>query len=333
MDFLRRLTGVRKIDSRDDLGFPRPPGGVMVRTHMDAEVIESVLPEKPLLNVEGVEYPHLATGKVRELFDLGDRLLMVATDRISAFDVILPQGIPGKGILLTQISLHWFRLTGGILANHLLPDQDRLIQDLGLPPELRHRGMVVRKLKPLPVEAVVRGYLAGSGWQAYKEGGEITGHPLPEGLREADELPQPLFTPSTKATAGHDQPISEEECAALIGMELFSLVRDTSLRLYEYGRKRSRLAGMILADTKFEFGLDDGGNLFLIDEMLTPDSSRYWPAEEYQPGRTQPSYDKQFVRDFLLRSGWDRTPPAPDLPADVIAGTRERYLQALRNLA
>lgn len=267
------------------------------------------------------------------MFDLGDDLLIVASDRLSAFDVILPTGVPGKGIILTQMSLYWFHETREIVPNHLLPDQEKILRkDLNLSADLQLRSMAVRRLRPLPVECVVRGYLAGSGWSSYLKNGEICGHRLPGGFKEADRLPEPLFTPTTKAAQGHDEPISEKECARILGRELFDEVRRVSLELYALGHERSRAAGMILADTKFEFGLDETDRLYLIDEVLTPDSSRYWPADEYRPGRSQPSFDKQYVRDFLEGCDWGKTPPAPPLPPEVVEGTRQRYLQAFRNL-
>ncbi len=296
--------------------------------------IESALPASAVTEVKDLPYPHVGSGKVREIFDLGESLLLVATDRLSAFDVILPDGIPGKGIILTQMSLFWFRATIGIVENHLLPDQERILAgDLGLSRDLQMRSMAVRKLRPLPVECVVRGYLSGSGWSSYRDTGEVCGHRLPTGLVESAELPEAIFTPTTKAAVGgHDEPITERQCAEILGEELFAQVREVSLRLYRLGQERSLAAGMILADTKFEFGRDAAGKLYLIDEVLTPDSSRYWPAEGYLAGGPQPSFDKQYVRDFLLGAEWNKQPPAPALPEEVIAGTRERYLRALRNL-
>ncbi len=295
--------------------------------------IESGLPDKAVTSIEA-PFPRLASGKVREIFDLGDALLLVASDRLSAFDVILPDGIPGKGILLTQMSLWWFERTSGIIANHLLPDQDAEFSRRGIADrDLRLRSMVVRKLAPLPIECVVRGYLAGSGWSAYASSGYVCGIPLPPGLRQADRLPRPIFTPTTKAPKGsHDEAIDDVRGAAAVGKALYEKVKATSLALYAFGHDRARAAGMILADTKFEFGTDPAGELVLIDEVLTPDSSRYWPSESYEPGRSPPSYDKQFVRDHLLGISWDQKPPAPRLPAAVISGTREKYLAALRNL-
>lgn len=296
------------------------------------DAIVSSLPTAAVTAVKDIPFPHLGSGKVREIFDLGDSLLLVATDRLSAFDVILPDGIPGKGIILTQMSLFWFEATGGLIANHLLPDQEKGLAELGLSRDLQWRSMRVRKLRPLPVECVVRGYLSGSGWSSYQETGEVCGHRLPSGLEESEKLSEPIFTPTTKASEGHDEPITERQCAEILGAELFQQVREVSLQLYRLGHERSKAVGMILADTKFEFGLDEEGRLFLIDEALTPDSSRYWPLGEYQAGGPQPSFDKQYVRDFLLRSRWNKQPPAPALPEAVISGTQERYLQALKNL-
>jgi phosphoribosylaminoimidazole-succinocarboxamide synthase len=301
---------------------------------MTAEAIAAALPAEAVLAIEGLPYPRIASGKVREIFDLGDALLLVATDRLSAFDVILPDGIPGKGAILTQISNWWFAETSGIIRNHLLPDQAGEFDRRGIiDPDLRLRSMVVRKLKTVPVECVARGYLAGSGWSSYQKTGEVCGIPLPPGLQQASPLPEPIFTPTTKAPKGqHDEPIDDAEGVRLIGQPLYSEVKQKSLELYLFGHDRAKAAGMILADTKFEFGTDSGGGLWLIDEVLTPDSSRYWPAESYAPGQSPPSYDKQFVRDHLLAIKWDQTPPGPRLPADVIRRTQEKYLTALRAL-
>jgi phosphoribosylaminoimidazole-succinocarboxamide synthase len=295
--------------------------------------IESGLPERAVTLIEA-PFPRIASGKVREIFDLGDALLLVASDRLSAFDVVLPDGIPGKGILLTQMSLWWFERTSGIIANHLLPDQPAEFDRRGIQGvDLRLRSMIVRKLSPLPIECVVRGYLAGGGWSSYAKTGSICGIALPAGLRQADRLPRPIFTPTTKAPKGtHDEAIDDARGAAAVGAALYGRAKAGSLALYQFGHDRAREAGMILADTKFEFGTDAAGALVLIDEVLTPDSSRYWPSESYEPGRSPPSYDKQFVRDHLLGISWDQRPPAPRLPASVIAGTREKYLAALRNL-
>jgi phosphoribosylaminoimidazole-succinocarboxamide synthase len=277
---------------------------------------------------------HLASGKVREIFDLGDALLLVASDRLSAFDVILPDGIPGKGAILTQMSNWWFGQTAGLIQNHLLPDQAGEFARRGITSrDLQLRSMIVRKLKPLTIECVARGYLIGSGWSSYQKTGEVCGIKLPAGLRQADKLPAPIFTPTTKAPKGqHDEPINDAQGAAAIGAALYEQVKAMSLKLYAFGHDRARQAGMILADTKFEFGTDAAGNLFLIDEVLTPDSSRYWPAADYRPDCSPPSYDKQFVRDHLLAIKWNQQPPAPRLPAEVIARTREKYLAALKNL-
>jgi phosphoribosylaminoimidazole-succinocarboxamide synthase len=279
-------------------------------------------------------FPRIASGKVREIFDLGDALLLVASDRLSAFDVILPDGIPGKGVLLTQMSLWWFARTSGIIANHLLPNQDGEFRRRGLSDrELRWRSMIVRKLNPLPIECVVRGYLAGSGWASYCETGSVCGIALPDGLRQAERLPRPIFTPTTKAPQGsHDEAIDDARGSALVGAVLYERAKAASLALYQLGHDRARDAGMILADTKFEFGTDSAGALVLIDELLTPDSSRYWPKDSYEPGQSPPSYDKQFVRDHLLGLAWDQKPPAPRLPAEVISHTRQKYLAALRRL-
>jgi phosphoribosylaminoimidazole-succinocarboxamide synthase len=295
--------------------------------------IESELPDRAVTSIEA-PFPRIASGKVREIFDLGDALLLVASDRLSAFDVILPDGIPGKGILLTQMSLWWFERTTGIIPNHLLPGQSGEFDRRGIMDrDLRLRSMVVRKLRPLAIECVVRGYLAGSGWTSYSRSGSVCGIALPAGLRQADRLPEAIFTPTTKAPKGsHDEAIDDAGGSAAVGAELYGRAKAASLALYRYGHDRARDAGMILADTKFEFGTDSAGGLVLIDEVLTPDSSRFWPRDSYEPGRSPPSYDKQFVRDHLLGLSWDQKPPAPRLPAAVIAGTRDKYLAALRNL-
>ena len=302
--------------------------------HITAADIAAALPPKAVTTLAHLPYPLLASGKVREIFDLGDALLLVATDRLSAFDVILPDGIPGKGIILTQMSNWWFERTAGLIPNHLLPDQPGEFARRGLHDrDLQLRSMIVRKLKPLTIECVARGYLIGSGWLSYQKSGQVCGIPLPAGLSQADRLPRPIFTPTTKAPKGqHDEPINDAQGAAAIGPELYARVKDLSLQLYQLGHDRARQAGMILADTKFEFGTDAAGNLFLIDEVLTPDSSRYWPADAYRPDCSPPSYDKQFVRDHLIALKWDQKPPAPALPADVIQRTQQKYLAALRNL-
>ena len=301
---------------------------------MTFAAIAAALPPAARTTITDLPFPLLASGKVREIFDLGDALLLTATDRLSAFDVILPDGIPGKGIILTQMSLWWFEQTRGLIANHLLPDQAGEFSRRGIVDrDLQLRSMIVQKLKPLPIECVARGYLIGSGWSSYQKTGAVCGLRLPAGLRQADRLPVPIFTPTTKAPKGqHDAPIDDAQGAAAIGSALYEKVKTTSLALYQLGHDRARAAGMILADTKFEFGTDAAGKLILIDEVLTPDSSRYWPADSYAPGGSPPSYDKQFVRDHLLAINWNQQPPAPHLPSDVITRTREKYLAALKNL-
>jgi phosphoribosylaminoimidazole-succinocarboxamide synthase len=301
---------------------------------MNFAAIATALPVEARTAFTGLPFPLLASGKVREIFDLGDALLLVASDRLSAFDVIMPDGIPGKGIILTQMSLWWFAQTRHLIQNHLLPDQAGEFARRGLHDrDLQLRSMIVRKLKPLTIECVARGYLIGSGWSSYQKSGEVCGIRLPAGLRQADKLPAPIFTPTTKAPKGqHDLPINDAQGAATIGPALYAQVKALSLALYSFGHDRAKQAGMILADTKFEFGTDAAGQLFLIDEVLTPDSSRYWPAGEYRADCSPPSYDKQFVRDHLLALKWNQSPPAPRLPADVITRTQEKYLAALRNL-
>jgi len=301
---------------------------------MTFAAIAAALPKSAVTTIEGLPFPHLASGKVREIYDLGDALLLTATDRLSAFDVILPDGIPGKGAILTQISNWWFAQSSGLIQNHLLPDQVGEFARRGLTnPDLQLRSMIVRKLKPLAIECVTRGYLIGSGWSSYQKTGAVCGIQLPAGLRQADRLAAPIFTPTTKAPKGqHDEPINDAQAAAIIGAALYEKVKSTSLALYQFGHDRAKQAGMILADTKFEFGTDASGALFLIDEVLTPDSSRYWPAAEYRPDCSPPSYDKQFVRDHLVALKWDQQPPAPRLPAEVIARTQGKYLAALRTL-
>jgi phosphoribosylaminoimidazole-succinocarboxamide synthase len=301
---------------------------------MNFASIAAALPPQAVTSIDGLTFPHLASGKVREIFDLGDALLLTATDRLSAFDVILPDGIPGKGAILTQMSNWWFAQSSGLIQNHLLPDQAGEFARRGITNrDLQLRSMIVRKLKPLAIECVARGYLIGSGWSSYKKTGEVCGIRLPAGLRQADRLAEPIFTPTTKAPKGqHDEPINDAQAAAIVGAALYEKVKATSLALYRFGHDRAKQAGMILADTKFEFGTDAAGNLFLIDEVLTPDSSRYWPAAEYRADCSPPSYDKQFVRDHLVAIKWDQQPPAPRLPAEVISRTQEKYLAALKNL-
>jgi phosphoribosylaminoimidazole-succinocarboxamide synthase len=263
------------------------------------------------------------------MYDLGETLLMVASDRISTYDVIHPTPIPDKGKVLTGLSVFWFsNHTSGIVPDHLIS----ATQDL--PAEARGRGMIVRKLEMLPVECVVRGYLSGSGWKDYQQTGAVCGIELPRGLSESDQLPEPIFTPATKAQVGHDENIDFEGAVRLIGdLGLAEQLRETSIALYAHAAEHARSRGIIVADTKFEFGLDENGTLTLGDEVLTPDSSRFWPADQYAPGRPQPSFDKQFVRDWASSTGWDRTPPAPSIPDDVVARTREKYIEAYELLA
>jgi phosphoribosylaminoimidazole-succinocarboxamide synthase len=287
-------------------------------------LVETALPGAPLFH----------RGKVRDTYELGDRLLMVATDRISAFDVVLPNGIPDKGAVLTQLSAFWFELTRDVVPNHFL----RLVDSTNIegvpfpiPPELLGRSMLVRKARRVDVECVARGYLSGSGWQEYRGTGKVCGIRLPPGLRESEELPEPIFTPSTKAATGHDINISFEETVELVGAKAADVLRARTLAVYGFARDYARARGIIIADTKLEFGwLDD--ELIVIDELCTPDSSRFWPADGYQPGRPQPSFDKQFVRDWLIASGWNKEPPPPVLPQDVVNGTAEKYREAFRRL-
>ena len=267
------------------------------------------------------EVVHVGSGKVRELYALDEeRLLLTASDRISVFDVVLPTEIPDKGRVLTGLSGFWFERTKDVVPNHLLT-----IRADG-------RSMECKRLVMLPIECVVRGYLSGSGWKSYQESGEVCGIALPEGLRESDKLPEPIFTPTTKATEGHDEALTAEQAANLIGDERFEELRATSIELYEIAAESAAGKGIIIADTKFELGLDDEGRIVLGDEVFTPDSSRFWPADEYEPGGPQPSYDKQFVRDYAESLGWDKTPPGPELPEEVVAGTRARYVEAFERI-
>jgi phosphoribosylaminoimidazole-succinocarboxamide synthase len=266
-------------------------------------------------------------GKVRDIYEVGDKLLIVATDRLSAFDVVLPTPIPDKGKVLTQISLFWFETLANVLPNHVLSAKDFTGELAPYAAALQGRAMVVRKTEPLPVECVVRGYISGSGWKDYQKTGAICEISLPPGLRESDKLPEPIFTPSTKATTGHDENISFEETVAQIGRPLAEKIRDTSLEIYQQASERAAKHGIIIADTKFEFGLI-GDELIWIDEALTPDSSRFWPADQYTPGKAQPSFDKQYVRDYLERIGWNKQPPGPELPADVVNATQAKYREA-----
>jgi phosphoribosylaminoimidazole-succinocarboxamide synthase len=269
----------------------------------------------------------IASGKVREIYDLGDELLIVASNRISTYDAVHPNPIPDKGAVLTAISTFWFEQTGALVPNHLVSVTDRV------PAGVRGRGMVVQKLKMLPVEAVVRGYISGSGWKDYQKTGAVSGVELPDGLKESDQLPEPIFTPSTKADLGHDEAIDFEHAAELIGDgEIAEKLRALSIALYQYAANHARTRGIILADTKFEFGLDADGTLTLGDELLTPDSSRFWPADGYEPGHGQPSFDKQIARDWASSTGWDKLPPAPEIPDDIVTRTREKYIEAYERL-
>jgi phosphoribosylaminoimidazole-succinocarboxamide synthase len=284
-----------------------------------------------LAHLDGVT--RIGSGKVRELYAVGDDLLLVATDRISAFDVILPTAIPDKGKILTSMSVFWFDLLAGVVPNHLVTtDVDRFPAVLApAADELRGRAMLCRRAQMLPVECVARGYLSGSGWKDYLAHGSVCGLELPAGLQESARLPEPLFTPATKAAEGHDENISFDEAAGLVGAEVAGQLRDVTLRLYAAAHDHASSRGIILADTKFEFGFVDG-RLTLCDEVLTPDSSRFWPAEDWAPGRRQVSFDKQIVRDWLEDSDWDKTPPGPQLPDDIVNRTRARYLEVYERL-
>ena len=288
---------------------------------------------EPLLNLDLPGIKKLKSGKVREIFDLGDAFLLVATDRISAFDCIMPNGIPRKGEVLTQLSHFWFERFASLIPNHLLARAaDPLPASLKpFASQVSRRSMIVKKAAPLAIECVVRGYLAGSGWKEYRQSQTVCGIKLPAGLQESSELPEPIFTPSTKAESGHDENISFAEAAKVAGPEIAEQARAASLKIYSEARAYARQRGIIIADTKFEFGMFEG-KLILIDEVLTPDSSRLWPADQYQPGRSQPSYDKQFVRDYLETLDWDKTPPAPALPADVVAKTQAKYFEAYERI-
>jgi phosphoribosylaminoimidazole-succinocarboxamide synthase len=289
--------------------------------------------EETLLQFELPGFKKLRSGKVREIFDLGESLLFMATDRISAFDCIMPNGIPRKGEVLTQLSHFWFDQTESIISNHRI-----LSKNAPLPPvlhpfagQLARRSMIVKKAAPLAIECVVRGYLAGSGWKEYRNQQTVCGIKLPSGLPESSELPEPIFTPATKAESGHDINISFDEAAKIVGSDIARTARETSLKLYSFAREYARDRGIIIADTKFEFGIYEG-RLILIDEVLTPDSSRFWPASEYRPGKSQPSFDKQFVRDYLETLDWNKTPPAPALPSEIVKKTQAKYIEAHRRL-
>jgi phosphoribosylaminoimidazole-succinocarboxamide synthase len=291
------------------------------------------MPNETVLQLDLPGVRKIKSGKVREMFDLGDRLLLVASDRISAFDVIMPNGIPRKGEVLTQISYFWFAQTESFQPNHLLSRAGDPLPPALQPfaSQLARRSMVVKKAAPLAIECVVRGYLAGSGWKEYQKSQTVCGIKLPPGLKESSELPEPIFTPATKAETGHDENISFEEACKITGHDIAGQARAASLKIYHFARDYARKRGIIIADTKFEFGQLDG-RLILIDEVLTPDSSRFWPADQYQPGRSQPSFDKQFLRDYLETLDWNKTPPGPLLPAEVVANTTAKYLEAYERL-
>jgi phosphoribosylaminoimidazole-succinocarboxamide synthase len=272
------------------------------------------------------DLPLIASGKVRDIYDLGDSLLLVASDRISTYDVVHPTPIPDKGAVLTGLSAFWFEQTADLVPNHMLSVTD-------VPDDVKGRAMVVRKLKMLPVECVVRGYITGSGWKDYRATGAVSGIQLPDGLQESDQLPSPIYTPSTKAEVGHDEAIDFERTVTLIGdRAIAERLQRTSIAVYQHCAEHARNNGIILADTKFEFGTDPDGQLTLGDEICTPDSSRFWPADQYEPGRGQPSFDKQFVRDWASGTGWDRNPPAPAIPDDVVQRTREKYIEAYEKI-
>ncbi len=279
------------------------------------------------------DYPK-RSGKVRDIYDLQEHLLIVATDRISAYDVVMPNGIPDKGRVLTQISVFWLEKLAEICPNHIVSAAMKdLPEDLRTQDEIDGRFMLCRKAEVVPIECIVRGYLAGSGWREYKKQGTVCGIELPKGLKKSSQLPEPIFTPSTKAEQGeHDENISFEKGCDIVGKETMEQLRDLSIQLYSTARDYATERGIILADTKFEFGRDADGKLILIDEVLTPDSSRFWPADQYKPGKDQPSYDKQFVRDYLDKIKFDRTPPAPPLPAEIVQKTREKYIEAFTRL-
>ena len=289
---------------------------------------------RALIRTDFKEIKLIKRGKVRDIYELDDCLLIVATDRISAFDVVMDNPIPDKGRILTQMSIFWFNLLEPMVKNHLIaihPDEypEPCIR---YKKDLLERSMLVKKAIPLKIECIVRGYLAGSGWKEYKEKGSICGIPLPSGLKESDRLSEPIFTPSTKAEDGmHDENISFEEAKKIVGDDIAEKVRDLSIKIYEFGRRFAEDRGIIIADTKLEFGIYDG-DIILIDEVLTPDSSRFWPMEEYEPGRPQTSFDKQFLRDYLESISWSKTPPPPELPPDIIEKTRQRYLEAYKRL-
>ncbi|MGB0371003.1 MAG: phosphoribosylaminoimidazolesuccinocarboxamide synthase [Opitutales bacterium] len=296
----------------------------------------AVFSERAITDVKADSLKYLGSGKVRELFAWDDEyLVFVATDRLSAFDVVMSEGIPGKGEILTQMSQFWFDYMGDAVDSHIVPEAEQPAawkQFLAENPELKLRTMFVKRVEPLAFEFVVRGYLSGSGWKAYQASQSVCGIDLPAGLLESSKLPEPILTPTTKAHAGHDEPVTHDVCRQDLGNADFEFLRDTSIEIFKRASEYAGARGIILADTKFEFGRKADGSLVLIDEIFTPDSARYWPADSYEPGKSQPSFDKQFVRDWLETLDWDKTPPAPTLPREVIEGTRARYLEAYRKL-
>ena len=285
--------------------------------------------DNTLLQLDLPGIPKVRSGKVREMFDLGDRLLMVASDRISAYDVVMPNGIPRKGEVLTMFSHFWFNRVADLVPNHLLAKADEPLPEAvqSHADQIGRRAMVVKKAQPLAIECVVRGYLAGSGWKEYQKQGTVCGISLPDGLENSSQLPDPIFTPATKAEEGHDENINFDEAVNIVGKNIAEQARELSIELYKRGRDHAAEKGIIIADTKFEFGIFEG-ELILIDEVLTPDSSRFWPADLYAPGKSQPSFDKQFVRDYLETLDWDKTPPGPELPAEIVQKTSEKYIEA-----
>jgi len=285
--------------------------------------------DNTLLQLDLPGVPKVRSGKVREMFDLGDRLLMVASDRISAYDVVMPNGIPRKGEVLTMFSHFWFNRVADLVPNHLLAKADEPLPEAvqSHADQIGRRAMVVKKAQPLAIECVVRGYLAGSGWKEYQKQGTVCGVSLPDGLENSSQLPDPIFTPATKAEEGHDENINFDEAVNIVGKNIAEQARELSIELYKRGRDHAAEKGIIIADTKFEFGIFEG-ELILIDEVLTPDSSRFWPADLYAPGKSQPSFDKQFVRDYLETLDWDKTPPGPELPAEIVQKTSEKYIEA-----
>ena len=292
------------------------------------------MPTVPIFESKISSLRKLGKGKVRDIYAVGDdKMLIVTSDRLSAFDVVLPDPIPDKGRVLNEMANFWFSKLGHIVPNQLTGIDPASVVQKDEVPQVQGRAVVVQRLKPLPIEAVVRGYIIGSGWKDYQKTGKVCGIELPKGLQQAQKLPQPIFTPATKAETGHDENISFEEVVKLIGRPMAEKVRDISIRLYKEASDYAAQKGIIIADTKFEFGLDKNDQLVLIDEVLTADSSRFWPADSYAPGRSQPSFDKQYVRDWASGTGWDKTPPAPAIPDDVVAATRERYVTAYERLA